>query len=167
SYAFSPPDLGVLMRSGRLENAVNEWMDLIEIQTSAAEYLIETRPTDFFMTVYTASDWGGHNLWSDLSASPNENRFLKIYRALDKAIGRLVDKANAELVFVISDHGMGSHTGASYHLAEWLELNGYMTRSNRTQTRHSIISASRRVAKSLLPESVKEIVKSGMGQERV
>jgi len=167
SYAFSPPDLGEMMRAGRLEDAVKAWLDLIEIQTAAAEYLIETRPTDFFMTVYTASDWGGHNLWNDLSGSTGENPLLKIYRELDTAIGRLLEKANAANVFVISDHGMGAHTGASYHLAEWLELNGYMTRSGRTQPRHSIISASRRVARSLLPESVKEIVKSRIGLERV
>ena len=167
-YQFSPQGLGDMMRAGRLEQAIAAWMELIEIQTAAAEYLITNRPVDFFMTVYTASDWAGHNHWRGADAPPNENKLLEIYRALDGAIERLLNHANAETdVYVISDHGMGPHTGASYHLAEWLEAGGYMVRGGRSQTRHSIISASRKAARSLLPVSVRERVKAGIGQERV
>ena len=51
------------MSAGRIDDAISAWLKLTETQTAAAEYLISSRPTDFFMTVYTASDWGGHNLW--------------------------------------------------------------------------------------------------------
>src|SRR6185436_11550833 len=123
NYRFSPQSLGDLMRDGRLDDAIAAWLELIETQTAAAEYLIAAKPVDFFMTVYTASDWAGHNLWND------EKNLLEIYRALDGAIGRLLKHTNAETqVYVISDHGMGPHTGASYHLADWLEARGYMTR---------------------------------------
>jgi len=168
NYRFSPQGLGDLMRAGRLDEAIAAWMELIETQTLAAEYLIANRPVDFFMTVYTASDWAGHNLWKDATVPHNENALLEIYRALDGAIARLLNHANAETqVYVISDHGMGPHTGASYRLAEWLEAKGYMVRSGRPQTRHSIISASRKAARSLLPVSVRERVKAGIGEERV
>ena len=120
------------------------------------------------MTVYTASDWAGHNLWKDADVPPNENALLEIYRALDKAIERLLKHVNSETqVYVISDHGMGPHTGASYHLAEWLEAQGYMVRTGRSQTRHSIISASRKAARSLLPVSLRERVKAGIGEDRI
>ena len=161
-YRFSPQDLGDLMSGGRLDDAIAAWMELIETQTAAAEYLIAARPVDFFMTVYTASDWAGHNLWND------EKNLLGIYRALDGALGRLLKHANGETqVYVISDHGMGPHTGASYHLADWLEANGYMTRSGGSQARHSILKASRKAARTLLPASVRERVKAGIGEERV
>lgn len=161
-YNFTPVGLGDLMSAGRIDTAISAWMKLTETQTAAAEYLISSRPTDFFMTVYTASDWGGHNLWK-LSDS-----LLSIYQALDAAVARLLDHADDQTqVYVISDHGMGPHTGAAYHLADWLEARGYMIRKRSTQARPSLINASRRAAKNLLPVTIKEKIKSGLGADRV
>src|SRR6185369_583407 len=160
-YHFAPRGLGELMREGRVNAAIEEWTKLIDIQTAAAEYLITNRPVDFFMTVYTASDWAGHNLWNQTTP------FLEIYRALDGAIAKLLSHASDETqVYVISDHGMGRHTGASYHLAEWLETKGYMVRG-RSRTRHSLVGAGRKAARTLLPASVRERVKAGIGEDRV
>lgn len=168
-YRFAPGNLGDLMRAGRLDEATAAWLKLIETQTGAAEYLIATRPTDFFMMVFTASDWGGHNLWKsaeDGNVNGN-NSLLEIYRALDRAIARLLNHAGSETqIYVISDHGMGAHTGASYHLAEWLEENGYMVRSKQTGTRHSMTGVASRAAK-LLPVSVRERVKARLGEARI
>lgn len=163
-YRFAPQGLGELMKAGRVNEAIAEWTRLIEIQTSAAEYLMINRPSDFFMTVYTASDWGGHNLWP---VSNEATPLLEIYRALDAAMARLLRQAKEETqVYVISDHGMGRHTGASYHLAEWLEARGYMVR-RRSSARHSLVGAGRRAARTLLPASVRERVKAGIGEDRV
>jgi predicted AlkP superfamily phosphohydrolase/phosphomutase len=175
-YHFTPRGLGDLMSAGRVGEAVQAWMRLIESQTRAAEYLIEHHPTDFFMTVYTASDWGGHNLWKYFDArhrdydenSPHRDSLLSIYRALDTAIGRLLRfTAEETQVYVISDHGMGLHSGASYHLADWLESKGYMRRTKAAEKRASLRSASRRVAKTILPVKLKERIKSSLGEERV
>ncbi|HTG17372.1 MAG TPA: alkaline phosphatase family protein [Blastocatellia bacterium] len=170
-YGFTPPGLGDLMSAGRVDDAISAWLKLTETQTSAAEYLIESRPTDFFMTVYTASDWAGHNLWSRTDGASEHDggeALLSIYRALDRAVARLLRRANDETqVYVISDHGMGPHTGASYHLADWLEAHGYMIRNRSAQARASFVGATRRAAKNLLPGSVKEKIKSGIGAERV
>jgi predicted AlkP superfamily phosphohydrolase/phosphomutase len=167
-YRFSPQGLGDFMRAGKHSQAIAAWMELIETQTAAAEHLIASRPVDFFMTVYTASDWAGHNLWKAPTAKPDENTLLEVYCALDGAIDRLLNHADTETqVYVISDHGMGPHTGASYHLAEWLEAKGHMARLARTPSGHSIISASRKAARSLLPISVRERVKAGIGEDRL
>lgn len=167
TYHFAPQGLGELMKAGRLNEAIAEWTKLIEIQTAAAEYLITNRPVDFFMTVYTASDWAGHNLWTDAESSTESSPLLEIYRALDGAIARLLNHANdATQVYIISDHGMGRHTGASYHLAEWLEARGYMVRG-RSRARHSLIGAGRRAARTVLPASVKERLKTSIGEDRV
>src|ERR1051325_1924895 len=50
-YNFTPQGLGDLMGAGRIDDAVRAWMKLTEAQTSAAEYLLKSRPVDFFMTV--------------------------------------------------------------------------------------------------------------------
>jgi predicted AlkP superfamily phosphohydrolase/phosphomutase len=91
---------------------------------------------------------------------------LSIYRALDQAVARLLRHTDDKTqVYVISDHGMGAHTGASYHLADWLEANGFMKRS--AHSRGSLLGATRRAAKTILPGAVKEKIKSGLGAERV
>jgi predicted AlkP superfamily phosphohydrolase/phosphomutase len=168
-YNFTPLGLGDLMSAGRIETAVQAWLRLIETQTAAAEYLIQTRPVDFFMTVYTASDWGGHNLWKFLGEDiQSENLLLGIYRALDEAIAKLLKHVDEQAhVYVISDHGMGCHSGASYHLAEWLEAKGYMSRKSQPHPRASIINAGRKAARTLLPVGLRERVKAGIGDERV
>ena len=168
SYTFSPAGLGDLMKAGQVDRAIDSWLELIETQTDVAAYLIATRPVRFFMTVYTASDWAGHNLWNDSNSPPGKNRLLKIYRALDAAIERLLAYSDSETqVFVISDHGMGRHSGASYHLAEWLEAHGYMVRKGGKRSRRSMLNASRKAARSILPISMRERLKAGIGEERI
>lgn len=174
TYHVSPPDLGELMRAGRIDDAAYAWMRLIETQTALAEYLIAKRPVDFFMTVYTASDWAGHNLWKHFQ-SPSSSRdgtgrnpLLDIYRALDAAMIRLLSLTDNETqVYVISDHGMGRHSGASYHLVEWLEAKGYITRRETSGARHRVIKAGRTAARTLLPASVRERVKTELGDQRI
>ena len=168
NYRFSPSGLGDLMKAGQVDRAINSWLELIETQTDVAAHLMATRPVHFFMTVYTASDWAGHNLWNDSNNPPDKNRLLRIYRALDAAIERLLAYCNSETqVFVISDHGMGRHSGASYHLAEWLETHGYMVRKGGKRSRHSLLNASRKAARSMLPISVRERLRAGIGEERI
>jgi predicted AlkP superfamily phosphohydrolase/phosphomutase len=178
SYSFTPQGLGDLMSAGRIDDAIRAWIDLTETQTLAAEYLMGARPVDFFMTVFTASDWGGHNLWKyHDSAHPEHDEseaarlggsLLAIYRKLDESVARLLNHAGEQTqVYVISDHGMGPHSGASYHLARWLEDRGYMARRGRRPARANLVSAGRRAAKDLLPVAIKERLKSAVGAERV
>jgi predicted AlkP superfamily phosphohydrolase/phosphomutase len=176
-YAFTPVGLGDLMKAGRIRKAVSAWLRLTETQTAVAEYLIETHPTDFFMTVFTASDWAGHNLWKYADAPPPDepsdllplrHALRLIYESLDAAVARLLAHADEQTqVYIISDHGMGRHSGASYHLADWLEARGFMARHQSSPPRASLMNRSRRVAKHLLPVSIKEKIKSRLGAERV
>jgi predicted AlkP superfamily phosphohydrolase/phosphomutase len=62
---------------------------------------------------------------------------------------------------------MGPHTGASYHLAAWLEANGYMSRNARSSGRNSLIDAGRRAARRVLPASLRDKVRAGLGEDRV
>jgi len=166
NYRYAPDGLVELMKAGRIKEAIAEWLNLIEIQTTAAECLLTERPVDFFMTVFTASDWAGHNLWNQTESA--SNALLEIYRALDVAVGRLLEHTNdASHVYLISDHGMGRHTGASYRLAQWLEEKAYMARRDSSKARSAVIDAGRKAARGLLPLSLRERVKAGIGQERV
>jgi len=171
-YNFAPTGIGDLMSAGRVGDAILEWKKLIEVQTRAAIHLMDSRPVDFFMTVYTASDWGGHNLWRysefsrDAEAGLNGEHagaLLSIYIALDGAVGRLVEHAGeGAQVYIISDHGMGPHSGASYHLASWLEEKGYLARKSKGRNKASLMNAGRRAARKILPSAVKERLKSSL-----
>jgi predicted AlkP superfamily phosphohydrolase/phosphomutase len=176
-YAFTPIGLGDLMKAGRVGDAIEAWLRLTETQAAVAEYLIETHPTDFFMTVFTASDWGGHNLWKYEAAPPPGEKsdslqlpaaLRRVYQSLDRAVARLLARAGDRTqVYVISDHGMGPHSGASYHLADWLEARGFMARRQTAAPPASLMNTGRRVAKNLLPVAIKEKIKSRLGAERV
>jgi predicted AlkP superfamily phosphohydrolase/phosphomutase len=175
-YYFTPKNIGDLMSAGRLGDAIAAWHQAIDTQTKAAQYLIERYPTDFFMTVYTASDWGGHNLWKYFDPahpeyhadSPHRDALLSIYQALDRSVEQLLKFAGSETqVYVISDHGMGLHTGASYHLAAWLETSGFMVRAGQPDSRASLVGTGRRLAKKFLPASVKERLKTSIGDDRL
>jgi predicted AlkP superfamily phosphohydrolase/phosphomutase len=165
SYGFSPPQLSELMRAGKVEEATKKWIDLVEVQTAAAEYLIGTRPVDFFMIVYTASDWAGHNLWN------RSDQILAVYGCLDRAIQRLLKHADRDTqVYVISDHGMGRHSGASYQLADWLQSHGYMARKSRATPAVSgmrALNKGKNVARALIPTGIKQRIKSTIGGDRV
>lgn len=177
-YAFTPPALGDLMISGDLDKAIATWLKLIETQTAAALYLLESHPVDFFMTVYTASDWAGHNLWKyhdsmhpeHEPSAPRSQResMLEIYRALDCAVGALVEQADpAGQVYVISDHGMGPHTGASYHLAEWLEQRGYLARRAGAHSGTTVIVGARNTLRRLLPASIRASLRNRLNTQTV
>ena len=166
-YTFSPPALGDMMRAGKIDSALTAWIKLIETQTSVVEYLLEHRPVDFLMTVYTASDWGGHNLWRYIGDSSSRyfDSLLSIYIALDSAIGRLLAHAGENTqVYVISDHGMGAHSGASYHLSAWLEKHGYMARNRKRQ---SLVGSTRKAAQKVLPASLKDRIKKRIGDQKL
>jgi predicted AlkP superfamily phosphohydrolase/phosphomutase len=161
-YRFSPLGLGDAMSQGKIETATQAWHDLTAVQTSAAEHLIESHPVDFLMVVYTASDWAGHNLWT------HREELRSIYRALDAAVARLIALTGPETqVYLVSDHGMGAHSGGSYHLAGWLEQQGFMTRSSRGPKRPSALSRGKSVARAVLPPGVREKIKTTLGAERV
>jgi predicted AlkP superfamily phosphohydrolase/phosphomutase len=177
NYAFTPLGLGDLMKAARINEAIEAWLRLTETQTAVAEHLIKQHPTDFFMTVFTASDWAGHNLWKYVERAAQDEEpdslyvrgtIRRIYESLDWAVARLLALADEQTqVYVISDHGMGRHSGASYHLAAWLEARGFMARHQSAPPRASLMNTGRRVAKNLLPVSVKEKIKSRLGAERV
>src|SRR5262245_11943658 len=161
-YRFTPAGLGDLMRSGRTREALDAWTELVRRQTDAAQHLISNHAVDFFMIVYTASDWAGHNLWNSREA------LRSIYESLDDAIARLLKLADESTqVYVISDHGMGRHSNASYRLPDLLCERGLMARSSARGRGKAALVHAKDVATRILPQSVKEKLKTTVGAERV
>ena len=126
--AFWPPELyeevtrhcgeyvvevyGKLNRRAHLEAI----MAAIDRRSHVAEYLMTRRPADFTMVMFRMLDSVQHQFWADMDShhplhaqlgdDAMPEAILACYRALDAALGRLLERAGPETtVFVISDHG--------------------------------------------------------------
>ena len=127
---------------GRLEDdqlaqLAEDGVRMIRLRTCAALHLARTRPWDFFMVVYGASDRLAHKFWKywdvnhPLYDPQSAQRFgdvlPRIYRELDAAAGQLVDalRDDQTTVFILSDHGFGPLEKAVY-LNRWLAQQGYL-----------------------------------------
>ncbi len=135
--------IDVDIESGRMSEAqllalADEALEMIRLRTCAALHLARTRPWDFFMVMYDASDRLAHKFWKywDVNHPLHEpdkadtlgQALPRIYQALDQAVGELWDALVEEdvTVYILSDHGFGPMEKAVY-LNRWLAQKGYLT----------------------------------------
>lgn len=78
-----------------------------------SRWLAEREPWDFFLTVFGESHRGGHILWpeKDSNSPIPPNALLDVYRAVDDAVGHLLDSPsmNGAIVILFALHGMGDN----------------------------------------------------------
>ncbi|MFL5538914.1 MAG: alkaline phosphatase family protein [Longimicrobiaceae bacterium] len=78
-------------------------------------WLLESRPWDFFITVFGECHRGGHLLWPEGEGEP-PTALLDVYRAVDASVGRLLEILAREQATVIlfALHGMGPNTSQEH-----------------------------------------------------
>lgn len=75
-------------------------------RTRTLHYLMETRPVDALIVVYTEVDRVSHYYWGE-QCDPRPE-VIKVYEAMDRAVGELIQHTSEDtLVIVASDHGFG------------------------------------------------------------
>ncbi|WP_347275475.1 alkaline phosphatase family protein [Candidatus Kuenenia sp.] len=111
---------------------IDHMIDMIEAREKTALYLMEKYPVDFFMVVFTATDRVQHSFWRYYDKkhpgySPGvENAIYTIYKRVDDAIGRLLDKVDESTsIIAMSDHGMHG-IYKSVDVNRWLLENGFL-----------------------------------------
>ena len=97
--------------------------DRIEAKTTAISNLMAERHFDFLAVGFCDAHDVGHQSWHwHDETAPNHpaelvakygNPVLQIYQKLDSAVGRLIEAANPDHVFVVSGLGMGAQTSCS------------------------------------------------------
>ncbi len=103
----------------------------IEMKVSIAHDLLRREPWDLFMVAFGESHCAGHQLWhlhdqwhpkhNPELAEELGDPLLKVYAALDNAVGRLLEHAGPETtVVLLCSHGMSAHYDATYLLDEIL-----------------------------------------------
>lgn len=107
----------------------------VEKQTDVFEYLLATKRWDFGLVFYSATAIAQHYFWSDMRSDDADNPYRNViedaYRAVDRAISRLLDVAGPETaVFLVSDCGAGP-LRYGVHVNNVLEQNGLLRRKRR------------------------------------
>jgi predicted AlkP superfamily phosphohydrolase/phosphomutase len=148
--------------------------------TTALERAVATKATltlellqqddwDLFVQVFTEGHCVGHQCWHlhDPAHPAHDEHFLttvsdpveRVYRALDRAVADIVERAGSDHVIVFSAHGMAAYRGADFLLNEILYRLGATARPSVSlrlaPTAGSVTAAARR-AWNRLPWAVRE-----------
>lgn len=108
----------------------------VRTKVAASRHLLRQGPWDLFMTVFGESHCIGHQCWHlhDPSHPSHEAAIVSaigdplrtVYRALDDALGQLLDSAAPETtVVVVCSHGMGPNYNGAHLLGEILAQLGH------------------------------------------
>jgi len=123
---------------------------LMENRFAQAEYLIRTRPWDFFMMVEMGVDRLHHAFWRFTDPShplfEPDNEFRAVirdyYQAVDRRIGNLLQHVDEDTaILVVSDHGARAMHGGVC-LNEWLMRQGYLVLQETLEGRKRIEDCS-------------------------
>ena len=122
-------------RTDRAQYIIDEAYKMTEQRFKAADYLLGSKPWDFFIMVEMGPDRLNHGIWSYVDENhprftpdnPFKDSLRDYYRYLDGKIGDLLDKYADEetTVLVVSDHGAKAMVGGIC-LNEWLVNEGYL-----------------------------------------
>jgi predicted AlkP superfamily phosphohydrolase/phosphomutase len=126
------------IRNFRTDNTkyiVDEAYRMTEQRFKAADYLLGSKPWDFFVMVEMGPDRLNHGIWSFVDPghprfepnNPYMDSLREYYRYLDGKIGELLSKYADEdtTVLIVSDHGAKAMVGGVC-FNEWLVREGYL-----------------------------------------
>ncbi|HVM36506.1 MAG TPA: alkaline phosphatase family protein [Actinomycetota bacterium] len=122
-------------RTDNTQYIIDESYKMTEAKFRNADYLLSSKPWDFFMIVEMGPDRLNHGIWSFIDpnhprhepGNPYKDSLREYYRFLDGKIGDLLAKhADDEtVVLVVSDHGAKAMVGGVC-FNEWLVQEGYL-----------------------------------------
>jgi predicted AlkP superfamily phosphohydrolase/phosphomutase len=137
-------------------------------------YLLERRHFDFFALYFGESDTAAHHLWPlHDPASPRrppglgaevQSSLLRVYRALDRAVGELIAAAGGDPVEVTiaSDHGSGGASDKVLYLNRALADAGFL-RFRPRRVAHRAVALAKELALTRLPPRLREKLFRGFG----
>jgi predicted AlkP superfamily phosphohydrolase/phosphomutase len=126
-------------------------LSAIKARTRAAKLLMETKPWDFFMVVFTELDRIQHHFWEERNVAPlllsqkdeSLGRMIsRTYETLEESIRLLLEDLPKETqLFVVSDHGFGPVEN-TFYMNKFLQERGLLTlRENSALGKKSIVRA--------------------------
>ncbi len=105
---------------------IDRLIEGIEAKAGLTRELLAAGDRDFVMQVFTEAHCAGHQLWHlhDATHPAHDVRIVahtgdplrRVYQAIDRAIGSILETAGARRVVVLGAHGMGHWYGAQFLL---------------------------------------------------
>ncbi len=154
-------------RPGWHERLPAALIERIQQRTRLAEWLLGRRAWDLFAVYFGESDTAAHHLWAfhdpgsprrPARVTPGQASGLaRVYRELDRALGRLLQAAGGSRVevTVLSDHGSGGSSDKVLYLNRYLEQAGLL-RLRPGDAGGALVRTARSSALALLPPRVRE-----------
>lgn len=126
-------------------------------------HFLATENWDCMIASFSEGHCAGHQCWhfNDVTHPRHDagvaeacgNPMLDVYRALDDAVGRLIEQAGSNtMVTVLASHGMGPHYEATYLLEAILER----LEKARYRVRGSVVRSGLKRLWSMLPQDLKK-----------
>lgn len=152
-----------------LDKYVTELYDLIENRATVTEYLMKEYEWDFFIMLFSATDFAQHAFWKYMDKThpdyhPEEAEkyggiIQEVYERIDRKIGNFLDKLGPDtVVIVVSDHGAGPLRKV-VNLNRWLFENGWLTpfsgKKTAEQMMRDFVKKSFSILKRKLPIKIK------------
>jgi len=157
-----------------LDSYLEQLYRLIDMRCKVLHYLLDTRPWDFFMAVFSATDLVQHFYWqymdpsfpsvTEQERSQYGNAILEIYKRMDEVLGELLQRLPAEAhLFVMSDHGAGPAYKVVF-LDQWLSTEGFLVYQQSGVVTASALSLLKRlhlgVKRHLPPQKIEWLVRT-------
>ena len=113
-------------RAGRLDDLVASLLTNLRAKGDLLQGIVDEGGLDAVVTMFGASHCVGHQCWHlHDSAHPRAGTtpsagdpVVRVYEAIDREVGRLLERCTGAAVVLHLSHGMRSHTGASQLLDE-------------------------------------------------
>lgn len=116
--------------TSELDHFISKWKEITIQRQKVILYLLDKYELDFFMPVFYSIDPIQHHFWRFYDkghpqhdanlAEKYKNVIPEFYQLIDTNIGQILDRVGKETsVFIVSDHGAGSHSGG-FFINKWL-----------------------------------------------
>lgn len=131
NFKFSPKEW---TRGYKPGHWVKELIDDVETRARVTAHLMRTKVWDLMMVHFMETDQVQHFMWHYLEKKDGWNPILRVYQAVDRAIGSLRENLSADdTLFIMSDHGFGP-LRYNFHIDTWLLKEGYLKLKNNLTT---------------------------------
>lgn len=153
-----------------LDQYAKDLFAMVDNRAAAITYLMENKPWDLFVSLFSATDFVQHAFWKymdethphyDVEGAVKYGTVIRdIYEKIDEKIGSLLARLDEkDVVIIMSDHGAGPLKGV-VNLNRWLQMQGLLQFSEGTGAAFSgiLLKVLTRV-KAAIPVTVKDFIK--------
>ena len=151
-------------------SALESMLAEIGRKEAIAGWMLEQERWELFTLLFGESDTVSHHFWMFREAGGPRFQDVpglvdaidRVYEALDAALGRLLERAQADVVCVASDHGFGGSGDVALYLNRFLEERGWLHFQKHTAPAKGhgssthVLDRARQAALRYLPTSAQQ-----------